>query len=90
VYYVLVNTGMHPKNLNFFIRTFWTRLTLLLVIFESDSKSTVYANVDPTLIADQRNFKAKCLQNGDENWTKKYIYLILAPSISCHISFMLI
>jgi len=24
----------------------------------------------PTLIADQRNFKSKYLQNGEENWTK--------------------
>jgi len=34
------------------------------------------------LIADQRNFKAKYLQNGEENCSKKYIYLILVPSIS--------
>jgi len=27
----------------------------------------VYTNVDPTLIANQRNFKAKYLQNGEEN-----------------------
>jgi len=26
--------------------------------------------VHPTLIADQRNFRAKYLQNGEENWTK--------------------
>jgi len=43
-----------------------------------------------TLIADQRNIKVKYLQNGEENWTKKYIYLILTPSISRHISFVLI
>jgi len=27
--------------------------------------------VDPTLISDQRNFRAKYLQNVEENWTKK-------------------
>jgi len=31
----------------------------------------VCTNVDPNLIADQRYFKAKYLQNGEENWTKK-------------------
>jgi len=41
--------------------------------------------VDPSLIADQRNFRAKYLQNCDENWTKKYMYLILALSISRYI-----
>jgi len=44
---------------------------------------SVCTNVDTTLIADQRNFTAKSSQNGEENWTKKYIYLILAPSKSC-------
>jgi len=34
------------------------------------------------LIADQRNFRAKYLQNGKKNGTKKYIYLILAASTS--------
>jgi len=42
-------------------------------------------NVDPTLIAAQRNFKAEYLQNDEENWTKKLMYFISAPSISRHI-----
>jgi len=28
-------------------------------------------NVDQNLIADQRDFRAKYLQNGEENWTTK-------------------
>jgi len=28
-------------------------------------------NVDQTLISDQGHFRAKYLQNGEENWTKK-------------------
>jgi len=31
----------------------------------------VYPNFDQKLIADQCNFRAKYLQNGEENWTKK-------------------
>jgi len=31
----------------------------------------VCTNIDPRLITDQRNFRAKYLQNGKENWTKK-------------------
>jgi len=32
----------------------------------------ICTNVDPNLIADRRTFKAKYLQNSEENWTKKY------------------
>jgi len=46
----------------------------------------VCINIDPSLIADQRNFKVKYLQNGEENLSKKYIkimsYFIYADLIS--------
>jgi len=35
------------------------------------SLKVVCANIGLTFIVDQRNFKARCLQNGEENWTKK-------------------
>jgi len=40
--------------------------TILLTLL-TEILSTVCTNVDPTLIADQRNFKAKYMQNGEEN-----------------------
>jgi len=37
----------------------------------TDRCRVVCTNVDQNLMADQRNFRAKYLQNGEENWTKK-------------------
>jgi len=46
---------------------------LQITVRDSDLYGRMHqrSNVHPTLIADQRIFKAKYLQNGEENWTKK-------------------
>jgi len=39
----------------------------LLIILISTGKKEYLGTVDPTLITDQRKFRAKYLQNGEEN-----------------------
>jgi len=51
----------------------------LLTVWKSVIYRAICTNVDPTLIADQRNFSVKYLQNGEEN-KKCRFYLIFASS----------
>jgi len=47
------------------------RFTLYCIRRWNQTFKVVCTNVDPNLIADQRNIRDKYLQNCEENWTKK-------------------
>jgi len=73
------------KNFPSFFRLSLQILRSSIETFRLNTLRVVCTNVGPTVIADQRNFKAKYLQNcAEENWIKNHILLYISFSLLQH------